>query len=74
MNMIDYLEKTSIRYPEKTAFQDSEKSITYGELWKQAEGTAAMLIRTFGRINEPVAVIIDRNVEKGNIIDDSKDS
>ncbi len=61
--MIDYLEKTSIRYPEKTAFQDSEKSITYGELWKQAEGTAAMLIRTFGRINEPVAVIIDRNVE-----------
>lgn len=63
MNMIDYLEKTSIRYPEKTAFQDSEKSITYGELWKQAEGTAAMLIRTFSRINEPVAVIIDRNVE-----------
>lgn len=61
--MIDYLEKTSIRYPEKTAFQDSEKSITYGELWKQAEGTAAMLIRTFSRINEPVAVIIDRNVE-----------
>lgn len=63
MTVIDYLDHAAKRSPHKTAFADPEHSVTYAELQDRARRIATALLGTYGRVNEPVAVLIDRNVE-----------
>ena len=63
MTVIDYLQNAAMRFPDKIAFADQDKGISFGELLERARHIAAALTDRFGTVNEPVAVVIDRNVE-----------
>lgn len=63
MTIIDYLEYSAKKHPYKTVFFDQEKGISYQELLACAERIATALLLRTGTVNEPVAVLIDRNVE-----------
>ena len=63
MTVIDYLEQSAARCPDKTAFADRDRSITYGELLETVRRIASGLIGRGTGENQPVAVLVDRNVE-----------
>ena len=63
MTIIDYLENSAGRLPQKTAFSDAENSVTYGELLARTKRIATALVRRFSGHNQPVAVMVDRNIE-----------
>ncbi len=63
MTIVDYLERSAGRLPDKTAFSDAEKEMTYGQLLATVRGIATCLLRSISGHNRPVAVIVDRNVE-----------
>ena len=44
-NVTAWLEQTAEKYPEKTAFSDERKSVTYRELSAKAKAAAAQIIR-----------------------------
>lgn len=56
----DYLEEAAGRLPDKTAFVDAERKLTFGELRREARGIAASL-RRLGAGREPVALLMDRD-------------
>lgn len=60
-NILEYIESSAAKYPDKTAFLDSENSITYSELLSGARsiGTALSAIR---KRNCPIAVYLDKSV------------
>lgn len=61
-NILDYLERSAKRFPDKVAFGDLKREITYCELVREAKaiGTA---FAAFGFRNQPVAVVTDHSVE-----------
>jgi len=63
VTIIDYLKKSAIENPEKIAFSDEAKELTYSEVLSNAEKIGTALINKVNKVNEPIAVIIDRNVE-----------
>lgn len=63
MTIIDYLYKAAAEKPQKVAFTDQEKGVTYAQVLENAQHIASALIAQFAQVNEPVAVLIDRNVE-----------
>ena len=65
INVLEYLEASAARYPEKCAFADSEKSISYAGLVQQAKriGTYIHKAGEYKWCNRPVAVLIGRNIE-----------
>lgn len=64
INVLQYLEQSVQRVPEKLAFVDEKNSISYKDLHRQAKqiGTALMH-KTQGDIRKPVVVFVDRNIE-----------
>jgi amino acid adenylation domain-containing protein len=64
INVLQYLEQSAQRVPEKLAFIDEKNSISYQDLYKQAQqiGTALMQ-KTQGGVRKPVVVFVDRNIE-----------
>lgn len=63
MTVIDYLEASAKRCPDKTAFSDPDKDLSYGALLENARRIGTALAGRTQKTNEPVAVLIDRNVE-----------
>ncbi|MBQ9032188.1 MAG: amino acid adenylation domain-containing protein [Parasporobacterium sp.] len=63
MTVIDYLYHSAELFPEKTAFEDSQKSVTYRELLSNAETICTQLRQVAPVVKSPIAVLIDRNVE-----------
>lgn len=63
INVLEYLEDSVKREPEKTAFADQHKSITYQELEEQAKRIASYIFKQGNWRNRPIAVVIDRNIE-----------
>ena len=63
-NVLEYLEASAERCPDKTALQDENESLTYREYVTRAKTAATYLAthETKGHRNRPVAVIIDRNI------------
>lgn len=57
-----WLEQTAGKYPEKTAFSDERKSVTYRELSAQAKAAAVQIIR-LGIFKKPVAVFLPKGVD-----------
>lgn len=63
MTIITYLQKSAQNSPDKIAFWDKEKGVTYAQLLSVAERLGTALIHKANTVNEPIAVLIDRNVE-----------
>lgn len=62
-NIMEYLEESAKAFPDKVALVDANGSVTYGEVRNLARKAAtALLLRTGGRINEPVAVMMEKGV------------
>ncbi|MBQ6496627.1 MAG: amino acid adenylation domain-containing protein [Firmicutes bacterium] len=64
-NVLQYLEASAARFPEKTALKDEHEQLTYSEYVTQAKALATFLAGSEikGQRNKPVAVIIDRNIK-----------
>lgn len=63
MTIIDYLRKSAKASPSKIAFSDQDKDLSYAEVLENAERIGTALIKKYQKTNEPIAVMIDRNVE-----------
>ena len=63
MTVIDYLLKAAAEKPQKIAFTDQDKGVTYAQVLETAQRIATSLIHRFPQVNQPVAVLVDRNVE-----------
>lgn len=63
-SVLDYLEQSADKFPDKIVFADNENSITYQEFRKTAKAVATGLIAHVktGR-NRPVVVLIERKIE-----------
>lgn len=63
-NIIEYLMQSAIKYPNKIAFEDQYKKITFSELDKQARQVAGMIEQNIGKKrNEPIAVCMEKSVD-----------
>lgn len=60
-NMTDYLEQTAVKFPDKTAFVDSEREINYADFRTEVRQVASALI---GRelFRRPVIVYLDKTI------------
>lgn len=62
-NVLEYLEKSAERFPDKIVFADEEREITYREFRSAARAAAAGLaVRNVGR-KRPVVVLIERDID-----------
>ena len=63
-NILDYLEQTACRLPEKTALADDKLSLTFGQWIQQAESIGtAITLATNNTIRRAVLVFVDRRIE-----------
>lgn len=63
-SVLDYLECSACRYPEKTVFADSSEEISYQTLIRKAKGIASGIRRRIGsQARNPIMVLIDRDVK-----------
>ena len=62
-NVLEYLEASARRCPDKTAFTDGARSFTYAQLLSCAKGLGTHLARTAPCLRSPVAVLIGRTAE-----------
>lgn len=62
INVLQYLEDSAKRTPEKIALGDEHNSMTYQELLHTAQNVGTCLAR-LGAHNRPIAVFIDRDIE-----------
>lgn len=63
-NVFEYLESSAERYPDKIAFADADKSVTFGELRDKAYAIADSIYERCGEIkNEPVGVYMYKGVD-----------
>ncbi len=63
MTVTDYLEAAAARSPQKIAFSDEEKSVTFAGALDIARRVATAIIKRHPGKNQPIAVMVDRNVE-----------
>ena len=63
MTVIEYLKNSARSVPDKVAFSDQNKDLTFAQLDAAASRIGTALIKKVNTANEPIAVIIDRNVE-----------
>ena len=61
MTVLDYLDNTAERLPEKEALIDDTESVSYRELCKRSDSIATALMRETKAECRPVVVFIDRN-------------
>ena len=63
-NILDYLEQTAYRLPEKTALADDKMSLTFGQWIQQAERIGTSIAQaTNCTIRRAVLVFVDRRIE-----------
>lgn len=62
-NVLQYLEKSADKYPQKIALEDDREKVSYEEYMNCARKIGTYITYAVeGRTNEPVAVLIDRNI------------
>lgn len=62
-NVLEYLENTVKKYPNKVAFEDEKKAYTFLEFQRMAKKVASKICKETDKINQPIAVLVNRNVE-----------
>ena len=60
-NVLEYLENSAVKYPEKTAFADPASHCSYLEALQASRSIGSALL-PFGQRRKPAAVLIDRDV------------
>lgn len=60
-NVLEFFEKTAIKYKDKTGFTDAERKATFGEVMHSAKAIGSFL--SDDGIKRPVAVLIDKNIK-----------
>ena len=63
MNAIELLERSAQARPNKVAFADTASRMTFAQVWETAQHVASALLHHSTTPNQPVAVLIDRNVQ-----------
>lgn len=64
INVIEYLEQSQIRFPDKTVFADKDRSITYNQLCLSAKKIGTKILdETNNAKRKPIVVFVDRNIE-----------
>lgn len=63
INILDYLDRSAARVPNKTAFADVNNSINYIELQEYGKKIGTQIIKTTREIGKPIVVFVDRNIE-----------
>lgn len=61
-NVLEYLEDSVKKYPEKTAVADNTKSMTYSELYNNARNAGAALL-SYTKRNKAVPVLADKSCD-----------
>lgn len=63
-NILDYLDKTESKYPNKTAYADSDgREIAFKQLKEDVAHVGSCLIKRFAdKSNKPIAVLTERNI------------
>ena len=63
-NVLQYLEASAEKYPDKIALKDENEQLTYSEYVHNAKAIATYLANNEAKDtrNKPIAVIIDRNI------------
>ena len=61
-HILDYLEQTAAKYPDRIAFADEHTACTYQELKKNSERIGTGLCRLISR-NTPVPVFMEKSVQ-----------
>ena len=61
-NVLEWLEATVEKYPDKPAFSDTESSITFAQVYDIARNTGAYLVEQLGVDRTPVAVFAGRRM------------
>lgn len=63
-NVFGYLEATADKYPDKVAFSDNNRSVTFGELRESAYAISNKIHEQCGDIrNKPIAVYMNKGVD-----------
>ena len=62
INVLEFLEESAKKYPQKTAFADDKTSISYQDLVEKAKGFGSYLATKIPQ-NSPVAILGDKSVE-----------
>ena len=61
-NILEYLEQTAERFPEKVAAKDEKKQCTYSELKLRAKEIGTFIAKRHG-VRKPVAVFMEKSVD-----------
>ena len=59
-NVMEYLEKTVLRVPEKIAFSNGEDSLSFAQVYRHSRGIGSYLAKG-GYYNEPVVVFMGKH-------------
>ena len=62
-NILQYLEKTTMNFPNKIAFADIKREVTYFEFVQNAKKIGSSLLAYISITNQPVAILLDKNVQ-----------
>ena len=60
LNLLEYLERSAERVPEKTAFADGQRAFNYAELLTFAHRCGTAVARALEAVNRPIAVLAER--------------
>jgi amino acid adenylation domain-containing protein len=63
INVLEYLEQSAQKYPNKVVFADEYKQITYAQLLREAKSIGTAIAKKMGKTRSPIVVFVDRNVE-----------
>ena len=62
-NVLEYLEESVKRFPDKVAYTDENVEITFSEFKNRAQSVAMQILDKIDNLNSPIAVFVDRNVD-----------
>ena len=62
-NVLEYLEESARRFPDKIAYTDENVEVTFSEFKNKAQSVAMQILNKIDNSNSPIAVFVDRNVD-----------
>lgn len=62
-NVLEYLEETANKYPNKIAYTDEKSEITFSNLLEKSKKIGTQIAKTIKVTNKPIAVFVDRTVD-----------
>ena len=63
-NILEFIENSALKYPDKLAVADEEGGLTYGQMERLSRQIGAWIYEKTGGVrNKPVAVLLDKKPE-----------